>query len=99
MIDSRCGLCCSNGHCEEIYGVNCEGCAKIDRPFWGECPVKTCCEGKKLAHCGLCPEFPCKQLNDFAYDKENGEGDGRRLEQCRCWAEESAVKESGEALC
>ena len=30
--------------------------------FWGVCPVKSCCEGKKLKHCGECNEFPCTQL-------------------------------------
>jgi len=83
MIESRCGLLCSEcGYREEM---NCKGCMNIDTPFWGEsCPIKSCCESKKLAHCGECAEFACDLLNSFAYNKEQGD-DGKRVEQCRCW--------------
>ena len=71
MIESRCGIMCSQ--CEYRERMNCEGCTKIDRPFWGDsCAVKSCCEGRGYEHCGQCPEFPCKLLTDFAYDKEQG---------------------------
>ena len=35
--------------------------------------------------CGEC-DFPCDLLNQFAYDKEQGD-DGKRIEQCRKWTE------------
>jgi len=62
------------------------GCTNITKPFWGDsCPVKDCCEGKGIDHCGLCQNFPCTLLTQFAYDI--GEGDnGKRIETCRKWA-------------
>ncbi|AEE17969.1 DUF3795 domain-containing protein [Treponema brennaborense] len=83
MIESRCGIRCSE--CGYKEQVRCAGCTAIRKPFWGEsCPVKTCCERKQLAYCGECAEFPCAQLNSFAYDAEQGDG-GKRIEQCRIW--------------
>lgn len=85
MVGSRCGLSCAE--CTYRASVGCKGCVQIQQPFWGEsCPIKTCCEGRELAHCGLCGEFPCKLLEQFAYDKEQGDG-GARIERCRRWAE------------
>ena len=83
MIESRCGLLCSE--CEYREQMNCAGCVNIAKPFWGECcPVKSCCESKGNEHCGECPDFPCEKLQQFAYDKEQGD-DGKRIEQCRMW--------------
>ena len=84
MIESRCGIVCSA--CEYRDKMKCKGCVKITKPFWGDqCPVKACCESKKLENCGLCSNFPCQLLNKFAYDKEQGDN-GKRIEQCRAWA-------------
>ena len=63
----------------------CRVCANIDNPFWGACPVKTCCEEKKLRHCGECREFPCTRLIEFAYDEKEGDC-GVRLDQCKIWS-------------
>lgn len=83
MIESRCGILCSE--CEYREQMNCGGCVNIDKPFWGEaCPLKQCSEEKSCGHCGACPEFPCTVLNQFAYDKEQGDN-GKRIEQCRIW--------------
>lgn len=83
MIESRCGLLCSECSYQEQMG--CKGCVSIEKPFWGEsCPVKSCCEGKHLAHCGACSEFPCALLNQFAYDPKQGD-DGKRITQCEKW--------------
>ncbi|UWG96258.1 DUF3795 domain-containing protein [Dehalobacter sp. DCM] len=83
MVESRCGIVCTE--CEYKEKANCLGCVNIDKPFWGEqCPVKACCENKEHLHCGECDTFPCKLLNQFAYDKEQGD-DGKRIEQCRKW--------------
>lgn len=84
MIESRCGICCSV--CTYREAAGCPGCTQMEHPFWGVCPLKTCTEGKRLHHCGECDRFPCETLQDFAYDKEHGEGDGSRIEQCRRWA-------------
>jgi len=82
MIESRCGIVCSA--CTYRESTGCTGCASIAKPFWGDCPVKTCCEQKSLSHCGLCGDFPCETLSSFSYDKEHGD-DGKRIEQCRKW--------------
>ncbi|HGH0496679.1 TPA: DUF3795 domain-containing protein [Clostridioides difficile] len=84
MIESRCGILCYE--CGYKEKVNCKGCTEIEKPFWGEqCPVKSCCEDKNLTHCGLCDTFPCEMLNQFAYDKEQGD-DGKRISQCKKWS-------------
>jgi len=82
--------------------MNCAGCTNIDKPFWGDsCPVKSCCEGRKHEHCGQCPEFPCALLNEFAYDKEQGD-DGLRTKTCRLWHVKQfmadVIKQNAEAL-
>lgn len=86
MIESRCGILCSECGYKEQMG--CQGCVHIDKPFWGDiCPLKTCCEAKELEHCGQCSEFPCEVLKQFAYDEKQGD-DGKRIRQCECWAKE-----------
>lgn len=83
IVDSRCGLLCSE--CSYRESTGCAGCVDTAKPFWGEiCPVKACCEGKKLSHCGECAEFVCALLNQFAFDPKQGDN-GRRIEQCRAW--------------
>lgn len=83
MVESRCGILCSACECKDQ--MNCGGCVQIDKPFWGDsCPVKSCCEGKNLMHCGKCGDFPCDLLNQFSYDKEQGD-DGKRIEQFKAW--------------
>lgn len=84
MVESRCGILCSE--CEFKEKMGCQGCLQIDKPFWGDsCPVKTSCESREHEHCGQCSQFPCGLLNQFAYDEKQGDG-GKRIEQCRCWA-------------
>lgn len=86
MIESRCGILCSQ--CTYKDEMNCKGCINIKKPFWGEsCPVKKCCEDKNNEHCGLCNNFPCELLNSFSYDKDQGD-DGKRIEQCGKWCAE-----------
>ena len=82
MVESRCGILCSKCRYREKMG--CKGCTNIDKPFWGACSVKNCCEDKKLEHCGQCGEFPCNMLSQIAYDKEQGDN-GRRIERCKEW--------------
>lgn len=85
MIESRCGLCCDT--CEYKAGLGCKGCLNFSQPPWGQCPIKTCCEGKGYRHCGDCENFSCKQLIDFSNDKEHGD-QGRRILQCQKWKQE-----------
>ena len=45
MIESRCGLRCSDCSFREAMG--CKGCVNMEKPFWADsCPVKSCCERK-----------------------------------------------------
>lgn len=81
-MESRCGILCSR--CSWHKEKTCNGCCNIKEPFWGSCPVKNCCEEKRLEHCGECSDFPCTQLNEFAYAEEEGDC-GVRLDQCRAW--------------
>lgn len=82
-IESRCGICCSK--CQFKLEEKCKGCTNIKNPFWANsCPVKSCCESKKLKCCGECDKFPCNLLNSFAYDKEQGDN-GLRIENCKKW--------------
>lgn len=86
MIESRCGLKCSD--CTYREQMNCGGCMQIDKPFWGEsCPLKSCCESKNHHHCGQCQNFPCDMLTQFSYDKAQGD-DGQRIEQCKQWTKD-----------
>ena len=89
-VESRCGLLCSA--CEYREQMNCKGCIQIDKPFWGDsCPVKACCEEKRLEHCGQCEQFPCTILHGFAYDEKQGD-QGKRIEQCKCWKQEAGAQ-------
>ena len=91
MVESRCGLLCSE--CSYRERMGCKGCTSMEKPFWGDsCPVKSCCETKGQSHCGECGNFVCLQLHDFAYDAKQGD-DGRRIEQCRKWGAESNTAE------
>lgn len=83
MIESRCGLCCSQ--CSYKEAVGCQGCLAMESPFWGECCIiKDCCIQRGHEHCGECEIFPCDQLNAFAYDQKQGD-QGTRIERCRIW--------------
>ncbi|MBN1532126.1 MAG: DUF3795 domain-containing protein [Spirochaetes bacterium] len=68
-MDKSLATCCGNDCTEcQYYRERCEGCVfRKGRPFWvnyaaGEvCTLYRCCmEQKRLAHCGLCVQFPCE---------------------------------------
>ncbi len=84
-IESRCGICCSE--CVFKKENKCNGCINIEKPFWADsCPVKVCCEKKKIECCGMCNQFPCDLLTSFAYDKEQGDN-GLRIKNCKKWCQ------------
>lgn len=79
---AMCGLEC--GTCDWRESTGCPGCHEgRGKMFWGECALAACCLGKGLPHCGLCAEFPCGQLEAFAYDKEHGDPQGSRINNLR----------------
>lgn len=85
MIDSRCGLHCTE--CEYKESGGCNGCKNMNgKLFWGECPVAVCCQNKGLTYCGECPDIPCELLTMFSCDPEHGDNPpGARIEQCKKW--------------
>ena len=86
VFESRCGIRCDL--CERREGVACTGCTHMVMPFWGgECTVKSCCEAKKISHCGECAVFPCEIEKNIGV--EHGYDPAPRLEQCRKWKEQS----------
>ena len=90
MIESRCGLRCSDCNFRESMG--CKGCVNMDKPFWADsCPVKSCCEKKGLQHCGECDGFVCPLLHTFAYDMEQSDN-GARIEQCQKWCNNNGIQ-------
>ena len=90
MIESRCGLLCSDCSFREAMG--CKGCVNMDKPFWADsCPVKSCCEKKGLQHCGECDDFVCPLLHTFAYNMEQSDN-GARIEQCKKWCKGNGIK-------
>ncbi|MCL5270188.1 MAG: DUF3795 domain-containing protein [bacterium] len=48
----------------------CQGCRGPEALVWDEnCKIRHCClHEKRLAHCGLCPDFPCVLITQFAND-------------------------------
>lgn len=93
MIETRCGMKCSECKYKEI--MKCPGCLNIKKPYWGKnCPIKNCCERQHKENCGLCSKFPCKELHEFAYDPLTG-NEGTRIEQCQNWAAEYRSQQPG----
>jgi hypothetical protein len=89
MVDSRCGLLCSQ--CTYREPCNCGGCIQTDgHPFHGTCPVAVCCQDKGYQHCGQCPGMPCEKLYAYSYlDKEHGDNPpGARIEILKKWRSE-----------
>lgn len=90
MIDSRCGLHCTNCKWKETNG--CGGCIEtMGKPFHGECSIALCCQEKGLIHCGECSSIPCDKLYRYSYlDKDHGDKpQGERIAVCRRWAAKS----------
>jgi general stress protein 26 len=86
-VQSRCGLLCDGCTYRESQG--CKGCIALNgNPFWGECPVAKCSQGKGYSHCGECPDIPCDQLREFscAEGEHSDKPPGARIEVCRAWA-------------
>ena len=90
MVESRCGLLCSE--CSFREATECKGCVNMDKPFWADsCPVKSCCEAKSQNHCGECDDFVCSLLHTLAYDMEQSDN-GVRIEQCKKWGKHNGIE-------
>ncbi len=85
-VQSHCGLMCAT--CEYQESHHCKGCIALKgQPFWGVCPVSSCCQDKGYAHCGQCAEMPCELLNGFSCgdDVECDKPKRSRLEILKIW--------------
>jgi hypothetical protein len=80
-MQAMCGLDCET--CKHREKMHCAGCnVRLGKMFWGECPIAKCCISKNVSHCGVCPQFVCQTLHDYAFDKEHGDH-GQRIENLR----------------
>ena len=67
-VFSICGIDCNLCKYKEENG--CKGCRVNEGEiFWGKCDIYTCCITKKILHCGLCADFPCSMLREWASDE------------------------------
>lgn len=93
MVDSRCGLHCTDCAWKESAG--CGGCIESEgHPFHGECPIALCCQNRGHLHCGQCADLPCEKLYAYSYlDPEHGDNPpGARIEVLRRWHAEGATR-------
>lgn len=93
MIDSRCGLHCTD--CAYRIPCSCDGCIESNgHPFHGACPVALCCQSKVYTHCGECPDIPCELLYAYSVlDPDHGDNPpGARIAQCKRWLAEYEKK-------
>lgn len=84
MVESRCGLLCSE--CSYKEPNNCPGCLNAHgNMFHGECKMAKCCESRNLAHCGKCTDFACKMIVDLASDPVHGDN-GKIIDRLKQWS-------------
>ena len=67
---TACGECCEG--CIKRLEGSCKGCIEADGyvPEWagsGRCKVHACAREHDVQFCGLCPEFPCKDLTSVIH--------------------------------
>ena len=55
----------------KLEGFTCRGCrsdALYVHPGCAQCEIRACADDHRIAHCGLCPEFPCGRIQAFQSD-------------------------------
>jgi len=108
-----CGICC--GACKFLDAM-CKGCSaekgkvfwtKAEEIPWDTCPIWECCvEQKRLEHCGLCSDFPCRTYLELK-DPSDPEADLHKRQSIDSlkhraeigtsrWVEEQAELSSGQ---
>lgn len=73
-IITACGECCVG--CQKKKDNLCNGCIESDGfvPEWsdsGRCKVHACTRKHNVQFCGLCKEFPCKELTNIIHWNPN----------------------------
>lgn len=52
-------------------GFTCQGC-RSDKLYIHvgcvQCEIRACVDGREIAHCGICVEFPCERIKAFQSD-------------------------------
>lgn len=71
---TACGERCVK--CQKRINGICKGCIESDGyvPEWaqsGRCKVHACTRNHNVTFCGLCSEFPCKDICNIIHWKEN----------------------------
>lgn len=71
---TACGECCEG--CGKQLEGQCKGCIEADGcvPEWagsGRCKVHACAREHGVQFCGLCAEFPCKDLTSIIHWNPN----------------------------
>ncbi len=55
----------------DLEGFTCRGC-RSDKlyihPGCAECEIRACADRHGIAHCGVCPSFPCERIQAFQDD-------------------------------
>jgi hypothetical protein len=78
MSVNYCGLSCEC--CPTELRSMCRGCRQTGgAPFWGRCQVASCCQRRRLKHCGECNHFACHQLKHLPSETACNDR-GRRLD-------------------
>ena len=67
---TACGECCDG--CEKKKDGRCPGCIEADGyvPEWketGRCPVHSCARAHGAQFCGVCPAFPCQDIEKMIH--------------------------------
>ncbi len=84
---TACGECCTA--CEKKRKGVCPGCIEADGcvPEWresGRCRIHACARAHGVQFCGLCRDFPCKELQELVpWDPEIPEKQARLAEKYR----------------
>jgi len=65
---SVCGIDCDICKYKEEAGCKgCRVCAPAGECVWGgRCELFDCAAEKNISHCGLCADFPCEKLKEWA---------------------------------
>jgi hypothetical protein len=75
-LDGYCGLYC--GACPNLLEtkagtaqIACLGCKTDQSPEWcRSCALKACARRRGLEFCSACPDYPCRELEEFAGSAE-----------------------------